>query len=337
MDGRDGRGGRRFQEFRQQAPIEEQRRATQVLQRRAKHGQQHADRLLHATPRMLALDLVELLAHGGRKSRAAKRFRTDQVGIIHQQPVRLGRRDASRQGRRQIRFHGQLLFRTGQAGAQGVQGADAVGDGLPLAHHQLFAQQLGVFIAQPRQFQCLFQFHAQRRDIPRLLDVAVDLPLVDGLHRVLQFGIRRGQDAHDVWIAVPGVRQQLIAVGAGHALVRHQHGDALGLLVEDALALLDRGSRQYVGQRRDGALEIFEGVGLVIDIEYRRQALGRLTLSRQTQIGVNHARSLYVLENSGLPWWNCQTRWRYRGCRQTIASCGGKTPCPSPCLRCRWH
>ncbi len=116
---------------------------------------------------------------------------------------RLRRRDAGRQGRRQIRFHGQLLFRTSQAGAQGVQGADAVGDGLPLAHHQLFAQQLGVFIAQPRQFQSLLEFHAQRRDIPRLLDVAVDLPLVDGFHRVLQLGIRGGQNAHDKAYRVP--------------------------------------------------------------------------------------------------------------------------------------
>ncbi len=160
MDGRDGRRGRRFQEFRQQPAIEEQRRAALVLQRRAEHGQQHVDHLLHATPRMLALERVELLAHGGGKGRAAEGFRTDQVGIIHQQPVRLGRRDAGRQGRRQIRFHGQLLFRTGQAGAQGVQGADAVGNGLPLAHHQFFAQQLGVFVAQARQFQRLFEFHA---------------------------------------------------------------------------------------------------------------------------------------------------------------------------------
>jgi hypothetical protein len=172
----------------------------------------------------------------------AQAFFADQLGVILHRPVGLCQRlQANGRCGAQVIVDGAERRQPRHCEVQRLQRADAMRERLALAYGHLLAQQRVALAAQIRELQRLLQFHAQRGDVPRLLDVTVNLPLVDCLNRVFDFGVGGGQDAHEVRIALARIAQQLVAEFTGHALVRHEHAQRGGVLVEHALAFFDRG------------------------------------------------------------------------------------------------
>ncbi len=218
---------------------------------------------------MRGAQLCQAARHRMAEGAAALAFGADQVGVVHPRPVRLGTLGPGQHGGRKIGLDRLEAFGTDQAGAQRAHHADARRQRLALDHAELLAHQLVALAAQPGNFQRLLELHAQRGDVPRLLDIAVDLPFVDRLHGRLELGIRGGQDADDMRIVLARMAQQLVAVFAGHALVRDQHGQRVAMGFEQRLALLDRTAGDHGRQPADRPLEILDRGGLVVDEQNR--------------------------------------------------------------------
>ncbi len=192
----------------------------------------------------------------------AECFGADQVGIVHFRPIEFGHRYTNRIGCTKIGLDRAALpcRRTDRIGV-----ADPVGQQLVPPHHDLLAQQLRMLATQIGNIERLFHFHAQGRDFPGLLQIAVYLPLVDRFDHVLDLGICRGKDADNIGIAILGELEQFIAEGAWHALVRHENLDRIGVHFQHALALLDGVRRGHGRQGADRTLKILHRCRLIVD------------------------------------------------------------------------
>ncbi len=101
--------------------------------------------------------------------------------------------------------------------------------------------------------------------VPRLGDVAINVPLVDRVNHRMDVGVAREQESHGFRAFAAYVFEELYARRRRHALVRHDDMDFL--LVENIDALGGARCAEHAVIEAQQVLHAFDNVGLVVNDE----------------------------------------------------------------------